>query len=160
MEVGHGVFPLEEFQQTPYFLKSGNEFFILTPEDIGVLERLGEGEFQVREEGLPRFMAMVLRPLAEKYAVDLSEVIKTEKVDEMPLGRVYVSELNENFLLIKPKWLYADHEVEDGEEEETRIEEEQRVWVIKRKKEEEASLKAVLRICIQNSAARITGISI
>jgi non-specific serine/threonine protein kinase len=90
-------------------------------------------------------MATVLRPLADHYAVDLSEVIKTEKVDESPLGRVYVSELNENFLLIKPKWLYADHEVEDGEEEETRIEEEQRVWVIKRKKAEEATLKAVLR---------------
>jgi hypothetical protein len=145
VEVDRGVFPLGEFQQTPYFLKSGNEFFILTPEDLGVLDREKEGEFQVREEGLPRFMATVLRPLAESYTVDLSEVIKTEKVDESPLGRVYVSELNENFLLIKPKWLYADHEVEDGEEEETRIEEEQRVWVIKRKKEEEAMLKAVLR---------------
>jgi superfamily II DNA or RNA helicase len=143
--VDRGIFPLEEFQQTPYFLKSGNEFFALTWEDHQLLERLKEGEFQVREEGLPRFMATVLRPLAENYAVDLSEVIRTEKVDELPLGRVYVSELNENFLLIKPKWLYADHEVEDGEEEETRIEEEGRVWVITRKKEAEASLKAVLR---------------
>jgi hypothetical protein len=145
VEIDRGVFPLEEFQHTPYFLKSGNEFFILKWEDREVLERLKEGEFQVREEGLPRFMATVLRPLAEKYAVDLSEVIKTERVDEMPEGRVYVSELNENFLLIKPKWLYADHEVEDGEEEETRIEGEGRVWVIRRKKEEEAKLKEVLR---------------
>ncbi len=143
--VDRGIFPLEEFQQSPYFLKSGNEFFALTWEDHQLLERLKEGEFQVREEGLPRFMATVLRPLAENYAVDLSEVIRTERVDELPLGRVYVSELNENFLLIKPKWLYADHEVEDGEEEETRIEEEGRVWVITRKKEAEAALKAVLR---------------
>lgn len=143
--IDRGVFALEEFQQTPYFLKSGNEFFILRWEDAGVLERLREGEFQVREEGLPRFMAVVLRPLAEKYAVDLSAVIKTERVNELPLGRVYVSELNENFLLIKPKWLYADHEVEDGEEEETRIEGEGKIWVISRKKEVEAALKAVLR---------------
>jgi len=143
--IDRGVFPLEEFQQTPYFLKSGNEFFILGREDATVLERLREGEFQVREEGLPRFMAAVLRPLAEKYAVDLSAVIRTERVNELPLGRVYVSELNENFLLIKPKWLYADHEVEDGEEEETRIEGEGKVWVIYRKKEVEAALKAVLR---------------
>ncbi len=143
--IDRGVFALEEFQQTPYFLKSGNEFFILRWEDATVLERLREGEFQVREEGLPRFMAAVLRPLAEKYAVDLSAVIKTERVNELPLGRVYVSELNENFLLIKPKWLYADHEVEDGEEEETRIEGEGKIWVISRKKEIEAALKAVLR---------------
>jgi hypothetical protein len=143
--IDRGVFALEEFQQTPYFLKSGNEFFILRWEDARVLERLREGEFQVREEGMPRFMAAVLRPLAEKYAVDLSAVIKTERVNELPLGRVYLSELNENFLLIKPKWLYADHEVEDGEEEETRIEGEGKVWVISRKKEIEAALKAVLR---------------
>jgi SNF2-related domain/Helicase conserved C-terminal domain len=143
--IGRGVFALEEFQQTPYFLKTGNEFFILGREDATVLERLKEGEFQVREEGLPRFMAAVLRPMAEKYAVDLSAVIKTERVNELPLGRVYVSELNENFLLIKPKWLYADHEVEDGEEEETRIEGEGKIWVISRKKEVEAALKAVLR---------------
>ncbi|HTR27869.1 MAG TPA: DEAD/DEAH box helicase [Puia sp.] len=145
VEVDRGVFPLEDFQQTPWFLKSGNEFFILRQEDTLVLGRLREGEFQVREEGLPRFMTTVLQPLAEKYKVDLSAVIKTERVNELPLGRVYVSELNENFLLIKPKWLYADHEVEDGTEAETRIESEGKVWVISRKKEIEAALKAVLR---------------
>ncbi|HET6255557.1 MAG TPA: DEAD/DEAH box helicase [Puia sp.] len=145
VEVDRGVFPLEEFQQVTYFLKSGNEFFIPRVQDLEVLERLKAGELQVREEGLPRFMAMVLRPLAEKYPVDLSEVIKTEMVDELPMGRVDVSELNENFLLIKPKWLYADLEVEDGGEEETRIEGEGKVWVIRRKKEEEAKLKDMLR---------------
>ncbi len=143
--IDRGVFALEEFQQAPYFLKSGNEFFILRREDATVLERLREGEFQVREEGLPRFIATVLRPLAETYAVDLSAVVKTERVNELPLARVYVSELNENFLLIKPKWLYADHEVEDGAEEETRIEGEGKIWVISRKKEVEAALKTVLR---------------
>jgi len=145
VEVDRGIFPLEDFQQTAYFLKSGNEFFILRKDDMAVLDRLREGEFQVREEGLPRFMSTVLRPLAEKYPVDLSAVIKTERVNELPLGRVYVSELNENFLLIKPKWLYADHEVEDGDEEETRIEEDGKVWMISRKKEVEAALKAVVR---------------
>src|SRR5580704_2900334 len=133
--VDRGVFPLEDFQQISYFLKSGNEFFILKKGDREVLDQLGEGEFQAREEGLPRFMATVLKPLAERYPVDLSAVIRTEVVDELPMGRVYVSELNENFLLIKPKWMYAELEVEEGEEEETRIEGEGRIWVIRRKKE-------------------------
>jgi SNF2-related domain/Helicase conserved C-terminal domain len=145
VEVDRGVFPLEDFQQTPYFLKSGNEFYVLKREDIVVLDRLREGEFQVREEGLPRLLSTTLRPLAEKYRVDLSAVIKTERINELPLARVYVSELNENFLLIKPKWLYADHEVEDGEEEETRVDWEGKVWVITRKKEVETALKAALR---------------
>jgi hypothetical protein len=145
VEVDRGVYPLEEFQLTTYFLKSGNELFVLKWEDMVVLQRLKEGEFQVREEGLPRFISQVLRPLAEKYPVDLSAVVKTERVNELPLARVYVSELNENFLLIKPKWLYADHEVEDDEELETRIEGEERVWVISRKREVEEALKTALR---------------
>jgi len=145
VRVDRGVFPLEDFQTGAYFLKSGNEFFVLSREDLDVLERLREGEYEVREEGLPRFLATVLKPLAERYPVDLSEVIRTEPIDELPEGRVYVSELNENFLLIKPMWQYADLEVEDSEEAETRIEGDGRVWLIRRKKEEEAKLKEALQ---------------
>jgi hypothetical protein len=142
--INSGVFPLADFQQSAYFLKSGNEFFILKKEDREVLDRLKEGDFQAREEGMPRFMATVVRPLAERYPVDISAVIRTEVVDESPQGRVYVSELNENFLLIKPKWLYSDLEVEGDEEAETRIEREDRIWLITRKKEEERKLTAAL----------------
>ena len=157
VEVDRGVFPLEDFQQTPWFLKSGNEFFVLRREDRQVLDQLREGELQVREEGLPRLMAAVLKPLAEKYPVDLSAVIKTERINELPLARVYVSELNENFLLIKPKWLYADHEVEDGSEEETRVEGEGRVWLIARKKEVEGALKSALRELHQKFSGQDNG---
>src|SRR5579872_6169490 len=90
-------------------------------------------------------MATVIKPLSERYPIDLSEVIKTERVDELPQGRVYVRELNENFLLIQPKWLYADHEVEETDEDETRIEGEARIWIIRRRREEENKLKDILR---------------
>ena len=143
--INNGVFPLEDFQQYPCLLKSGNEFFILKKEDREVLDRLRQGDFEVREEGMPRFMATVVRPLAERYPVDISAVIPTEMINTQPQGRVYVSELNENFLLIKPKWLYADLEVEEGEEEQTRIEQENRISVIVRRKEEEQELTTALK---------------
>ena len=143
--VDNGLYALADFQQVPYFLKSGNEFFILKKEDRKVLEQLRQGEYRTREEGMPRFMAMVIKPLAGRYAVDISAVIRTEIVDTMPQGRVYVSELNENFLLIKPKWLYADQEVEEAEEGDTRIELEDRILVIARKAEEERKLREVLK---------------
>jgi superfamily II DNA or RNA helicase len=142
--IASGVFPLADFQLPAFFLKSGNEFFILKKEDRAVLDRLEQGDFQVREEGMPRFMATVVGPLAEHYPVDLSAVIRTEIVDEWPQGRVYVSELNENFLLIKPKWMYSDLEVETGEETETRFEREDRILMVQRKKEEEHKLTAAL----------------
>ncbi len=143
--VDNGLYALADFQQVPYFLKSGNEFFILKKEDRKVLGLLRQGEYRIREEGMPRFMAMVIKPLAGRYAVDISAVIRTEIVDTIPQGRVYVSELNENFLLIKPKWLYADQEVEEAEEGDTRIELEDRILVIARKAEEERKLREVLK---------------
>jgi hypothetical protein len=143
--INNGVFPLEDFQQYPCLLKSGNEFFILKKEDREVLNQLRQGDFEVREEGMPRFMATIVRPLAERYPVDISAVIPTELIDTQPQGRVYVSELNENFLLIKPKWLYADLEVEEGEEEQTRIEQEHRIAVIMRRQKEEKALTEALK---------------
>lgn len=143
--INNGVFPVEDFAVTPYFLKSGNEFFLLKPADRELLERYRQGEFVVREEGLPRFMATVVKPLAERYPVNTDAVILTESVDVQPQPQVYVSELNENFLLIKPKWSYAGHEVEESEEEETRVEYEDRLVLIVRKKEDEGRLMDALR---------------
>ena len=143
--VNSGNFPVEDFQRVPYFLKSGNEFFLLTAADREVLQQYREGELAAREEGLPRFMAKVVRPLAERYLVDTDAVIRLETIDASPQGQVYVSELNENFLLIKPKWLYGGLEVEESEEEETRVEQEERVFLIARKKGEERALTEALK---------------
>jgi SNF2 family DNA or RNA helicase len=140
-----GVFPLGDFQRVPYFLKSRNEYFLLKKEDGEVLDRIHSGDYECREEGLPRFMATVVKPLGELYPVDVSGVIGAETVDVAPEGRVHLSELNENFLLIKPKWVYSDHEVEDGVEAETKIEREDTVFVILRKKDEERKLMDALR---------------
>ena len=143
--VNNGIFPLEDFQRVPYFLKSGNEYFLLRKEDNLVLDQLEQGLLEVREEGLPRYLATVVKPLAALYPIDMDAVIRIETIDVSPVGRVYVSELNENFLLIKPKWLYSEHELEEGEEAETRVEEEDRVLVITRKKEMEQQLMDALK---------------
>src|SRR6202012_1576120 len=107
------------------------------PADAVLLERQRAGELEVKEEGLPRWMATVLRPLAERYTVDMDAVVRTETIDAAPQGRGVGSELNENFLLIKPKWLYEGQEVEEAEEAVTRVEEEERVVLIHRRREEE-----------------------
>jgi superfamily II DNA or RNA helicase len=143
--INNGIFPLEDFQRVPYFLKSGNEYFLLRKEDNLVLDQLEQGLLEVREEGLPRYLATVVKPLAALYPIDMDAVIRIETIDVSPVGRVYVSELNENFLLIKPKWLYSEHELEEGEEAETRVEEEDRVLVITRKKETEQQLMNALK---------------
>jgi len=138
-------FPLEDFQELSFFLKSGNEFFVLKREDVAVLENYKKEWRNVPVLGQPRFLEKVVRPLAEKYPVDMEAVIRTETVDIAPQGRVFVSELNENFLLIKPKWLYAGQEVDGEYEEETRIESDDNVYIVRRRKEEEDVLNSAIR---------------
>jgi non-specific serine/threonine protein kinase len=143
--INNSSFPLEDFSRMSFFLKSGNEFFLLKKDDVEVLEKLKAEWQMVPELGLPRFLETVVRPLAEKYPVDMGAVIRTEVVDMAPQGRVYVSELNENFLLIKPKWLYSDQEVEGEYEEEARIEGEDKVYVVMRRGQEESVLTEAIR---------------
>jgi superfamily II DNA or RNA helicase len=145
--INNGVFPVDDFHSWACFLRSGNEFFLLKKEDLRVLDRYRAGELEAREEGLPRFMAEVVRPLAERYPVNMDAVVRIERIDEVPQGRVYVSELNENFLMIRPKWLYASEELDDSDDEEleTRVDREDRVVLVTRKKEEEDRLTSALK---------------
>jgi len=143
--INHNSFPLEDFLQVPFFLKSGNEFFLLKKEDEEVLKKLKEEWQMAPELGQPRYLEKVVRPLAEKYPVDMEAVIRTEVVDMLPQGRVYVSELNENFLLIKPKWLYSDQEIEGEYEPEARIEEDDKIFIVIRRREDEDVLSEALR---------------
>ena len=143
--LNNGVYPLEDFSLVPFFLKSGNEYFLLKKEDHALLQQWKDGWPVVPQQEQASFLSTVVKPLAEIYPVDMGAVIRREVVDLSPQGRVYVSELNENFLLIKPKWLYADMEVEDGEEE-TRVETEEAVFVILRKRDEEKVLVEAIRI--------------
>lgn len=143
--INNNAFPLEDFTQLSFFLKSGNEFFLLKKEDVEVLKSFRTEWQMVPELGLPRYMETVVKPLAEKYPVDMDAVIRTEMVDIAPQGRVYVSELNENFLLLKPKWLYSNLEIEGEYEEQTRIEQENSVFVVSRRREEEDVLTEAIR---------------
>jgi superfamily II DNA or RNA helicase len=143
--INHNAFPLDDFQVLPFFLKSGNEFFLLKKEDVEVLGTYLREWISVPVLGQPRFLEKVVRPLAEKYFVDMEAVIRTEVVDVAPQGRVFVSELNENFLLIKPRWVYSDLEVDGEDEDETRIEGEDRVFVVVRRRAEENVLTEAIR---------------
>ena len=143
--INQTIYPLEDFQRVPYFLRSRNEYFLLKKEDHATLLDWKEATGQAPGQSSARFMEEVVKPLAERYPVDMESVIRTTVVDVLPQGRVYVSELNENFLLIKPKWVYSDIEVEGDGEDETRVEREDAVFAILRKREEERGLMEVLR---------------
>ncbi|MDR3714874.1 MAG: DEAD/DEAH box helicase [Puia sp.] len=138
-------FPLEDFEQLPFFLRSRNEFFLLKGEDYQALAGLASQPKERPVEELSVFLAGVVKPLAEKYSVDTRNIVRSEIIDRSPEAKCFVSELNENFLLIKPKWSYGPVEVEEWEGAETVVEEGEVVYRILRKREEERVLPEWIR---------------
>ena len=138
-------FPLTDFERHHFLLRSRSEYFIVQKADLTTLDVFKAGLLQAPEKEQAGFIADKVKPLAEKYPVDLGDIIKTEIIDEDPLAQVFVSELNENFLLIKMQWLYGGLVTEDWDETETVIETGDTVYKIIRKKAPEQSLIATIR---------------
>lgn len=138
-------FPVTEFERNHFLLRSRSEYFILQKQDLPTLDIFKEGLLQVAENEEAAFIAGRVKPLAEKYPVDLGDIIRTEIIEEEPSAQVFVSELNENFLLIKLQWLYGEFAVEDWDETETIIETSSTIYKIIRKKEPEQALIATIR---------------
>lgn len=143
--INNQQFPLTGFERNHFLLRSRSEYFILQKQDISTLDIFKEGMLQVTERDEAAFIADTVKPLMEKYPVDLGDIIKTEIIDEEPAAQVFVSELNENFLLIKLQWLYGEFAVEDWDESETIIETGSTVYKVIRKKQPEQALIATIR---------------
>lgn len=138
-------FPFTDFEKTGFLLRSRNEYFLLQKADLVALGIFEKGLLMVHEKEQAAFVINVVKPLAEKYPVDLSGIIKTEIIDEEPLAKIYLSELNENFLLIRPKWVYGSFEAEDWEETETIVDTADTIYKIIRKKDAEKTLITTVR---------------
>ena len=143
--INHESFPLEDFESLPFFLRSRNEFFLLKRTDLKTLQDLATRRLTVPVEEQQAFLSDLVKPLVEKYPVDATAIIRSETLDQSPEAKLFVSELNENFLLIKPKWSYGGIELEEWEGPETVVEQDDTVYRIIRKREEEQVLTDLIR---------------
>ena len=108
---------VEDFTTHKYLLLH-KEVFYFIPEGINKVKKyLPEGKLIVPVAAKNQFINKIVLPLATKFPIDMGDVIKTETIEPFPEPRVYLSELNEKYLIITPKWLYEDYELDnDGEE--------------------------------------------
>lgn len=136
--------PLHDFELMHYFLRYRNEYFLLNKEDLPTLKIFAAGKLIVHEKEKNTFIENVVKPLAQKYDVDCSGILQTCTIEALPEAKVYLSELNENFLLITPRWQYEHIEVEDDESE-TVVEQDGILYKILRNKEEEKKLTETIR---------------
>ena len=97
-------------------LKIEHAFYIIPQKDFYTLQLFADGFVAVPLHQKTEFIQNLLAPLSQNYLVSNSS-IKVEKEENIvPQGQVYLSELNNTFLLIKCKWQYNGQLAENEDE--------------------------------------------
>ena len=136
------------------FHHEGTLYLPANPNAEALLQRfqLGKLSFPVAEQ--KNVFVNIILPLQASYAVEIEEGFNWEIIEPAPQPRVMLSELNDQFLMVRPQFLYGDALVDFGLETELIQEEKERLSIIKRNKAEEKKLYHFLRTLHPKFAAQ------
>jgi hypothetical protein len=62
------------------------------------------------------FIANVLPSLEQSHDIDKSELLKLIEIEATPTLQIYLSEINNTFLMFTPQWNYENFIIENSEE--------------------------------------------
>lgn len=147
VNINNQSFPLTEFQQHGFLLRSKNEFFLLDLKDAKTLENFREGFMDAPNNNLQLFMQQTVMPLSENYEVRKDALLKKEIINTPPQCKIYLNELNNSFLMVTAKWQYGDIEIEDDSKlaDLIKLETEETIYEIQRDATAEKEMKSFLR---------------
>ena len=106
-------------------------------EDISTIETFHAGFLKFAREDVREVFKSVIAPLMEHYPVTLPEQLKFQTIDTEPQPQLHLAELNEQSLMLFPKYLYENSLVEAGEGSVDFIDDESGFKTISRKLETE-----------------------
>jgi superfamily II DNA or RNA helicase len=113
------VYSIGAFTRTAFFLQKENDYFLLSYKDYQTLEWLSTSLATGLEP--PLFAEKILPRLEEEYTVNRNGLLNDKQVNALPQCRVYLSELNNSFLLLTPQWVYDGLLVEGPWKEEQEL---------------------------------------
>lgn len=140
IDLNGSAFPLEEFNQYGFLLEHRNEYFLLKFPEYQVLSRVLAYDWEKENFEQSRFITDVLGPLAG-YPVNRNNLLISDQVDVMPTGRVVLSELSGQFLMITPQFDYDGHIVDGSWEETVTITRDGKEISIRRHQEAEKAIR-------------------
>lgn len=138
--------PLSEFEQYGFLLRSRGELFILSPADARTLAQFPQGYQDVPRAQEGAFLQHTLPALAARYQVNKNILLGKEEVDTPPACNIWLSELNQHFLMLRIQWQYDRFTVEDDNQDATVwITEDDTQYEIKRHLDAEKEITAFVR---------------
>jgi len=97
----------------PFLAREGDAVSLL-PEDLAkLLDTMPSGKITISSTEKQLFIRKFVLPLSKKVEIDFNGVIEIENLDVEPHARIYLSELEEKYLLFKPRWKYGEVEIEN-----------------------------------------------
>lgn len=100
---------LTDFKRSHFLLESNHEFFLLALKDYRTLEWMGDQKYITKSESNVK---QTLVTLEQDYKVDRNNVFHKKNISAQPVNRIFLSELNNAFLMLTPQWLYEGIMVE------------------------------------------------
>lgn len=113
ININEEYFPLTDFTRRGFLLQSKNEFFLLSPKDVDILNKYPQGYIDVPPEKEADFLWHVVEPLSKIYAVNRDVLLEDTVADTSLQPKIYLGELNNSFLMITTKWQYGEFEIDD-----------------------------------------------
>ncbi len=96
-----------------FFAHVDNQIHLIPEELSKILAKIPGGILRISKAEKKNFIQKIAIPLSKNVEVDFNGIIKEEVLDVEPQARIYLSEMDEKFLLFKPKWKYGEVEIEN-----------------------------------------------
>lgn len=104
--------PLREFGRYEFMIHAGKDWYQMTLKDNRTLNWL-KTVLEVPENRLPaNFTEKVLLRLEKDYKVDRKGFFQVQEIRVLPKCSIYLSELNDAFLVWMPRWSYENFTME------------------------------------------------
>jgi SNF2 family DNA or RNA helicase len=105
------------------FLIKHNDTFYFMPTGLHLIKKyLPNNKLVAPIAAKNQFISNIVLPLSTQFEIDMGDIVNNEHISAEPQPRIYLSELNERFLMIRPKWLYETYELDNDNETTTILE--------------------------------------
>ena len=111
---------LESFTDyLPLFLTQEQNLYLLNDTEGEIIHLFKNGAIMVHQQDTEAFFEKIVNPILKKYPLHFEEGVEMQTQEIPGKPGIYLSELNESFLMIRPKWKYGEFETEMNGEKET-----------------------------------------
>ncbi len=100
----------------PYLLQTSDSFYLIDAKDEALLDLFKQGDLMLHQQDTEAFIEKIIKPLSKLYPINFDTTVNIENLqNNLPEPVIYLSELNDTFLMVRPKWKYGAYEAEmDG----------------------------------------------